>query len=137
MQAACPAALMRPAAQSLHALELEPVASMYFPGTHVTHTVAPFEATLVPAGQATQSVARPLPGLYRPIAQSSQPSASGETADHLPGGHSLHLVAVSTPSADEYLPAAQFWHVLDASAPAVLLHLPAPQGSQVSWSALA
>ena len=92
---------------------------------------------MVPAAQAPQSTACPLSALYLPAVQSSQPSESGDTADHLPGGHSLHLVAASTPSADEYLPAVQFWHVLDASAPAVLLHLPAPQGSQVSWAELA
>ena len=128
---------MRPAAQSLHVLELEPVSSMNLPAAHVTHTVAPAEAMVVPAAQAPQSTACPLSALYLPAVQSSQPSESGEAADHLPGGHSLHLASASTPSADEYLPAVQFWHVLDASAPAVLLHLPAPQGLQVSWSALA
>ena len=123
---------MRPAAQSLHVLELEPVSFMNLPATHVMHTVAALEAMVVPLAQATQSTARPLSALYRPTAQSSQPSGSGESADHLPGGHSLHLVALSTPSADEYLPAVQFWHVLEALAPEVLLHLPSPQGSQVS-----
>ena len=92
---------------------------------------------VVPTAQATQSTARPLSALYRPTAQSSQPSESGESADHLPGGHSLHLASASTPSADEYLPAVQFWHVLEALAPRVLLHLPAPQGVQVSWVGLA
>ena len=110
---------------------------MNLPAAHVTHTVAPSKATVVPSAQASQSTARPLSALCFPAAQLSQPSESGESADHLPGGHSLHLVAASTPSADEYLPAVQFWHVLDASAPVVLLHLPAPQGLQVSWAELA
>ena len=86
---------MRPAAQSLHVLELEPVASMNLPATHVTHTVAPWADMVFPRGHAEHDVCSEAP-LKRPTSQSSHSLLRPKVFENRPGGHLLHFASALT-----------------------------------------
>ena len=53
-----------------------------------------------------------------------------ETAEYLPEGQSMHMLAVVAPEYAEYLPEGQLEQVLDVVAPEAAEYLPLPQSVQ-------
>ena len=120
---------MRPAAQSLHVLELEPASSMNLPAAHLTRTVAPWADMVFPRGHAEHDVCSEAP-LKRPTSQSSHSLLRPKVFENRPGGHLLHFASALTPCAEEYVPRGHWVQGTSWFKPETLLYRPGVHGSQ-------